>query len=234
MNNRILVISDLHAPFCHPDSIAFLTKLKKYYKPDTVVNIGDEMDYHAINVSHNIDPDLPSPNDELEIGKNWLHRLHKLFPRMVLLESNHGSMVLRRAMANKMSRKFLKTYNEILEVGNGWCWKDKHTIDYKGRRIIFAHQFCKDISKAVREFSMCAVQGHFHTVSEVKYVGNDFHLNWGMSVGCLVNKESLSMAYMKINVTKPILSVGVISDGIPYISPMVLKNNGSWDGNIYL
>jgi hypothetical protein len=27
------------------------------------------MDFHSINVSHTIDPDLPSPKDELELGK---------------------------------------------------------------------------------------------------------------------------------------------------------------------
>ena len=42
------------------------------------------------------------------------------------------------------------------------------------------------------------------------------------------------MAYMKVNVAKPILSSAVITDGIPYITPMVLKKNGSWDRNVYL
>jgi len=33
---------------------------------------------------------------------------------------------------------------------------------------------------------------------------------------------------------KPVLSCGVITEGIPYIVPMVLNNDGSWDNNIYL
>ena len=33
---------------------------------------------------------------------------------------------------------------------------------------------------------------------------------------------------------KPILSCGVITEGYPMITPMVLKSNGNWDGNIYL
>ena len=90
------------------------------------------------------------------------------------------------------------------------------------------------IAKAVKESSMSCVQGHFHTVSEIKYVANDFHLNWGMSTGCLIDKKSLAMAYMKVNLAKPVLSCGVITEGIPYIVPMVLNSNGSWDNNIYL
>ena len=234
LRKSILVISDQHAPYHHIDTIDFLAAIKKKYKPDTVVNIGDEMDWHSINVSHIINPDLPAPVDELEIGRSLCGQLEKIFPEMVLLESNHGSMVLRRAMAKGMSRFFLRDYNEILDVGSGWRWQEKHIIETTKGRVMFAHQFCRDIAKAVRETSMSCCQGHFHTVSEVKYVGNDFHLNWGMSVGCLVDKKSLAMAYMKVNLAKPILSCGIITEGIPQIVPMVLNTSGSWDKNIYI
>jgi hypothetical protein len=232
-HKKILVIGDTHFPYSHPECIEFLAKLNKYYKPDTVIPIGDEADYHSQNF-HGVDPDLPSAFDELEVTKSWIKRLEKIFPKMTLLESNHGSLVLRRAVASKMSRRFIKPYNDILEVNKKWEWKDKHIIKTDKNTICFAHQFSKDIAKAVKETSMCCVQGHFHTVSEVKFVANDFALNWGISTGCLVNKDSLSMAYMKVNVAKPILSCALITDGIPAITPMVLKNNGSWDKNIYI
>ena len=232
-HKKILVIGDTHFPYSHPECIEFLAKLNKYYKPDTVIHIGDEADYHSQNF-HGVDPDLPSAFDELEVTKSWIKRLEKIFPKMTLLESNHGSLVLRRAVASKMSRRFIKPYNDILEVNKKWEWKDKHIIKTDKNTICFVHQFSKDIAKAVKETSMCCVQGHFHTVSEVKFVANDFALNWGISTGCLVNKDSLSMAYMKVNVAKPILSCALITDGIPAITPMVLKNNGSWDKNIYI
>ena len=192
MNKRILVISDCHFPYHHEATFNFLRKLKKQYKPDTVVHIGDEMDWHSINVSHVINPDLPSPADELLVGRSLCQQLEKIFPNM------------------------------------------KHIIETDKGRVMFAHQFSADISKAVQQSAMSCVQGHYHTVSSIKYVANDFHLNWGMSVGCLVDKKSLAMAYMKVNLAKPVLSCGVITEGIPYIVPMVLNNDGSWDNNIYL
>ena len=233
-NSKILVISDLHFPFAHKDWHGFLTKLKAKYKPDTVVNIGDEMDFHSINVSHTIDPDLPSPKDELELGKKEIHRLHKLFPQMTLLESNHGSMVLRRAMAKGMTKSFIKSYNQILEVGNGWNWKEKHFIDTGKGRILFGHQFSPDVSKAVAQYALSVVQGHYHTIREVRFHGNDFHLNFGMTVGCLINKDALAMNYMRLNLKKPILSCGLITNGMPSLTPMYLKRNGDWDNNIYI
>jgi len=233
-HNRILVISDLHFPFAHPDWYNFLSKLKKKYKPKTIVQIGDETDMHSINVSHVIDPDLPSPKDEYDLAKKDLHKLNKLFPKMVLLESNHGSMVYRRAISRGMSRNFIKSYNDMWGVGKGWVWKEKHQINTDKGRILFAHQFSKDIAKAVASYSQSCVQGHFHTTSEIKLIANEFHLNFGMTVGCLVDTKSLSMNYMKLNLKKPILSCGLITNGIPSLTPMHLKKNGSWDGNIYI
>ena len=188
LKSRILVVSDLHVPYHHPDSFNFLEHLASKYNP----------------------------------------------PKMVLLESNHGSMVLRRAMAKGMSKFFLKDYNEILDVGTGWKWKEHHWEETPLGRVYFAHQVSKNIVKSVQTMSASVVQGHYHTQSNIEYVGNDFHLNWGMSVGCLVDKKSLAMAYMKINLAKPVLSCGVITDGVPSIVPMLLKQDGSWDGKIYL
>ena len=56
--NKVMVIGDLHIPYHHKDSFAFLRALKKKYKGfDLVVNIGDELDQHAISM-HDNDPDL--------------------------------------------------------------------------------------------------------------------------------------------------------------------------------
>ena len=70
MNKRILIISDLHIPYHHEDSFAFLREIKKQYNPDFVVNIGDLLDFHAISM-HDHNPDLPSVGDELKISKEY-------------------------------------------------------------------------------------------------------------------------------------------------------------------
>ena len=48
-NKRILVISDMHIPYHHKDSIKFLKEIKKEFKPDKIINIGDSVDFHAIS-----------------------------------------------------------------------------------------------------------------------------------------------------------------------------------------
>ena len=78
--SRILIISDLHEPYSHTDSFAFLEAIKKKYKPERVVCIGDELDYHALSF-HDSDPDLPSASKELELGIYKIKMIEKLFPK---------------------------------------------------------------------------------------------------------------------------------------------------------
>ena len=55
-DKRILVISDMHMPYHHPDSFAFLKAVKKSFDPTRIINIGDEVDNHGISF-HDSDPD---------------------------------------------------------------------------------------------------------------------------------------------------------------------------------
>jgi transcriptional regulator with XRE-family HTH domain len=66
-NQRILTISDLHIPYHHRDSLAFLAYLKAKYKPTRIICLGDELDKHALSY-HDSDPDLASAG-ALNVGK---------------------------------------------------------------------------------------------------------------------------------------------------------------------
>ena len=46
---RVLVIGDLHLPAEHPDYYAFIKDVKRKYRTDTTVFIGDIVDHHAIS-----------------------------------------------------------------------------------------------------------------------------------------------------------------------------------------
>ena len=82
-NQSILVISDLHVPFEHPDTVPFLKAVKSQFKPTDVVQIGDEADFHALSF-HDSDPDLPSAGEELEKAIAKLQPIYKLFPKVTV------------------------------------------------------------------------------------------------------------------------------------------------------
>lgn len=231
MNNKsILVISDLHCPFNHRDSVAFLKAVKAKYSPDRVILTGDEADFAGISF-HDHDPDLDSPGAELDATIKALKPLYKLFPKAQILESNHGSLVLRKAKATGLSTRYFKTYGEILSAPKGWTWHFDITLTLPdGTACYFHHSKGVNAKKNSQAMGMSFVQGHHHETFELSFWGNPNALLFGMTVGCLVNTKSLAMAYNKNNLKRPVLGCGYIKDSKPFLIPMVVDKHNRWVG----
>lgn len=225
--HSVLVISDLHAPYHHPDAMAFLKHLKKKYKPDLVVCVGDEVDFHNISF-HDSDPDLPSAGDELELAIDALKPLFKMFPEVRLMESNHGSLVYRKAFAKGLPKAVIKSYRDVIQAPVGWEWSNDLTIHTPLGQVYFHHSKGANCLKNSQAMGMSFVQGHHHEKLEILYWGNPNALLFGMTVGCLANPDSLALAYAKNNLHRQIIGTGVIIDGIPHLEPMILDKRGRW------
>jgi predicted phosphodiesterase len=232
-NDRILFISDTHAPYHHKDTIAFLSEIKREFKPDRIVCVGDELDYHALSY-HDSDPDLDSAGIELIRGCATIKQLEELFPVMDLLHSNHGSMVYRRAKTSGMPRHVLKPYHEILGVdGEKWKWHTSLILKQNvGKDIFVCHGSKKNSEVYARSLGCNVVQGHFHEDFRIGYYNSPGGLIWGMNVGCLIDNEELAFEYNKINPNRPILGTGIVINGRPRLIPMFLDSKGNWDGNL--
>ena len=224
---RILVISDMHVPFHHKDSMEFLREIKKEYKPQFVVNIGDLLDFHAISM-HSHDPDLFSAGHELREARKHVKELESIFPKVTEVDSNHSSLVYRRALKFGMSKEFLKDYGEFLGTKK-WKWVDDLTLTMSnGQRCFFTHGRSADILKVSQTMGMSAVQGHYHTKFLVSWWANPDNLFFAMNVGCLINQKSMAFNYAKNFKTRFILGCAVIIDGYPKLLPMDLNSKGSW------
>lgn len=228
----ILVISDMHIPYHHPDTLEFLKAVKKEYSPDKVVCVGDELDKHAMSF-HDSDPDLPSAGDELQVAMKSLIPLYKLFPEVDLIDSNHGSMHYRKGKHHGIPRKYLKSYNEILEAPVGWVWSNDLKLTCSdGNTVYFHHGLKKNGLQVAQQMGMNFVQGHFHTEYCIGYSSTPDKLLWNMSVGCLIDDGSLAFAYNKTTLGRPIIGLGVIIEGQPELVPMILNNQGRWIGKL--
>ena len=226
-NKKILIISDMHLPYQHKDSIIFLKEIKKEFKPDMIVNIGDLLDFHAISM-HEHNPDLYSAGMELDKAKEYIKQLEDIFPEVVEVDSNHSSLVYRRALKFGMSKQFLKPYGEFLGTRK-WTWVDDLTLTMSdGKRCFFTHGRSADILKVSQTMGMSAVQGHYHTKFLISYWANPDNLFFAMNVGCLINQKSMAFNYAKNFKTRFILGCGIILNGVPRLLPMVLNNNGDW------
>lgn len=231
-NKRILIVSDLHAPYMHPDAPAFLKAIKKKYLPTRVILSGDEADFHNISF-HDSDPDLDSAGVELEKAIKCLRPIYELFPKAEVLESNHGSLVIRKALANGMSRKFFKSPREILQAPKGWSWHFDILLKLpNGTPCYFHHGKGNNVKKNSQAYGANFVQGHYHETFEASYWGNPEALLFGLTVGCLVDPKSLALAYNKNNLKRPVIGTALIIDSKPVLVPMQLDKRGRWVGKL--
>lgn len=231
-NKSILVISDYHAPYNHPDSVDFLAAIKKQYKPDRVVCIGDETDFHAISF-HDSDPELFSASEELVQAIKHLKPLYEMFPKCDVIDSNHGSLVYRKQKHHGLPRSVFKSYNEILEAPKGWKWHNDLTLKMSNGELVYFHHGKTSVkAKLSKNMSMSTVQGHFHSLFEIIYWANPTGLFFDMRIGCLINDHSMAFNYNKTTLDRPIIGVGVIIDGHPKLLPMVLNKKGRWIGKL--
>lgn len=227
----ILVLSDMHHPYGHPDMLPFLKAINSKYKPTDIVCIGDENDFHDASF-HDSDPDLDSAGIELQKAIKALAPIYKLFPKCTVIESNHGSMVMRKALVGKIPRKAIKSYNDILDAPKGWVWVFDTILQTPLGPVYFCHGKSSAAGRLASQYGMSCVQGHYHEKAQITYISTPERLMFDAHTGCLADDKSLALGYNKINPKRPIVSLLVIVEGIPHIVPMVLTKTGRWTGKL--
>ena len=233
-NRRVLIISDTHCPWQHRDALKFLSAIKDKYDPDRVIHIGDEVDNHALSF-HDTDPDSFSAGEELKRARDVIWQMEELFPKVDVLESNHGSLAYRKAKHHGIPREYLKSYEEILFPDRKTQWKWHFELEIRlpnGQPCYFHHGRSANSLLASQHRGMPIVSGHYHEKYNIQYWGTSERLNWGMSVGCLIDDKSLAFAYNNSNLKRPIIGCGMIIDSLPLLVPLVMKSNGRWNGKL--
>ena len=230
-NKRILVISDTHCPYHHQDIIKFLTAIKDKYSPDKIIHIGDEIDNHAMSF-HPSDASLYSAGDELKKARNTIWEIESLFPKVSVIESNHGSLAYRKALVAGIPKEILRPYKHILDVKN-WDWTHHLELTLPNKQpCFFVHGLSANTRTLMTSKMMSAVQGHYHEKFEIIYQGNGERLNFGMTVGCLIDDNSMAFHYNKVFAKRPIIGCGIIIDSQPKLLPLVMNRKGRWNGRI--
>jgi hypothetical protein len=221
-NSRILFISDMHIPYHHDNTLTFLEMLKRRYDPTRIICLGDELDKHALSF-HDSDPDLMSAGDELKAALPVIKELENLFPVMDLIDSNHGSMVFRKAKHHGIPRHYLKSYNDVLKVGKGWVWHPDLTITLPDDQKVYIHHGkSSEAIKTSQVMGMSHVCGHFHESFGVRYWANPNGLYFAINSGCLINDSSFAYSYNNVNLKRPIIGTSLIIDGVPILEAMSL------------
>jgi transposase-like protein len=227
--HRVLVIPDMHHPFCHQDTLEFLKAVRNEYKTDTVVCLGDDIDAHAFS-RYPMDPDGYTAGKELAASIEALHPFYREFPNVLMCESNHTVRPWKKAFEAGLPQAFLPTYATIMKSPDGWVWQKRHSVDGvyyihgdSGKSGFTAH------INYMKAFKRSVVIGHIHSFAGVNYEGEHF----GMNAGCLIDVEAYCFKYAKgmpINVN---LGCGVVLNGKEaHFIPMHLNEDGRWIGSL--
>ena len=222
-------------PAMHIDMFKFIKKVAEVYKPDKVINLGDEVDHHNLSF-HETELECPyTASQEFEEAQRYFSNFYDMFESMDIMESNHGSMVFRKSNACKLPRKFLKNYNEVLEAPKTYKWHKNLIVETPRGLVNFSHgnYAPKNAMKKSQLRSMSQVQGHYHNDFNIEYWQNDLgQVYFGMTCGCLIDDEKYAFLYNKTYIPRPLLGCGIIYEGIPELIPMRLDENKRWDGKI--
>lgn len=218
---RVLIIPDTHHPYQHKDLKKFLGEIKRTFKPQIVIHLGDEVDNHAISF-HDHMAELFSADHELEKAIEYLHQdLHALFPKMYLLESNHGSLLLRRLRHAGIPIRTLMPLEQLYQVPK-WSWHHDIVLNTKLGPLYLCHGKTGTVGKLALTEGMSAGQGHFHGEMYIKWLKFANRLVYDMKCGCLIDKDSIAFAYGKNHLPKPVLGATIIHEnGIPEQIPLI-------------
>ena len=204
--NRILIIGDLHEPFCLDGYLKFCKQTYSKYNCNKVVFIGDVIDNHYSSY-HETDADGLGGLAELDIAIKKLSKWYKAFPKADVTIGNHDRIIMRKAQSSNIPTKWIRSYKDVLEVPK-WNFIDRVVYD----DVQYIHGEAGTARTKCRADMMSTVQGHLHTQCYTEwYVGQNFKI-FGMQVGCGINNDAYAMAYAKRG-KKPAIGCGVVLGG---------------------
>lgn len=220
---KVLAIGDLHAPFTHPRYFDFIRKTQDKFKCNKVISLGDIVDQHAINY-HEHDPDGRSSGDEICITIRKLQKWYKEFPKLQICKGNHDSLPSRKMKTNGLSKKYLKSMNDVFEMPKGWIWHDEIIID----NVLYMHGTGKWGKYAHIQWAIdnriSTVTGHAHSNGGCQYLASKRDIIFGLNVGCGIDIKSYAMTYGKDFARRPTIGCGVVLDGVTaFFVPMKMN-----------
>ena len=212
--SRVLVIGDLHEPFCLDGYLQFCKDTYAKYNCNKVVFIGDVIDNHYSSY-HETDADGLGGGDELDLAVSRISKWYNAFPDADVTLGNHDIIIMRKAQTSSIPTKWIKSYKDVLGTPN-WNFTDEVIID----GVLYHHGIGSKAVKKAKDNMISTVAGHHHTSCYTQWlVGREIKV-FAMQVGCGIDAKSYAMAYGKW-FPKPAIACGVIIDGKTAINELM-------------
>ena len=217
---RILVIGDLHCPFCKTGYLQHCIDTYDRFNCNQVLFIGDLLD-NAFASFHETPAELPAGQDELDFAIAKVQEWYEVFPIATIITGNHDRIIARKLVRAGVPQKWLKSYNEVLGTPT-WDWVERivfdgvqylhgegGTAEFDG--VQYVHGEGGTARTKAKNDMQSTVQGHIHTQCYVEY-NSGSKIVFSMQIGCGVDRDSLAMSYAKAFKSQQI-ACGVVIGG---------------------
>lgn len=229
----------MQAPFHHLDILNFFARLKAEKNPEFIVLGGDILDMLFAKPKYK-GPDDMSSKEEVEKGIDFIAELARMFPRAIILTSNHLEDRLHEMRRNgSVPEVFLRQWRDVYGVPDGW-----KIVDYliAGRWMFeHGHAIGKGSKTAIREETvrrlkrfnvggLTVVRAHRHTLA-----GQITPSEWESQTFCRAihymgcGMDEKQVGYNRAGLWNTAL---IIKDGGVFPYPMEVGMDGKWTGRI--
>ena len=205
--NRILVIGDLHEPFCLDGYLDFCKETYQNFNCNKVIFIGDVIDNHYSSY-HESSADGLGGKYELEQAIKKLSKWYKAFPIADVTLGNHDRIIIRKAQTSNIPSKWIKEYRDVLETPK---WNFVTDVYYDGVRYVHGDKSGKPRMAAKRDM-VSTVSGHYHTDFYVEWLFGKTRAIFALATGCGIDSKSYAMSYMQGG-KKEAIGCGVVIGG---------------------
>ena len=205
--SRVLVIGDLHEPFCLDGYLDFCKRTYEDYNCNRVVFIGDVIDNHYSSY-HESSADGLGGKYELEQAVDKLQGWYEAFPDADVTLGNHDRIIIRKAQSSNIPSKWIKEFKDVLETPN---WRFVTDVYIDDVRYVHGDKSGKP-NMATKRDMVSTVSGHYHTDMYVEWMFGKTRAIFGMAVGCGIDSTSYAMGYMQGG-KKEAIGVGIVIGG---------------------
>jgi hypothetical protein len=218
-NDSYLIISDVHLPYHNSQALRFCKQVKKDFDiPDSnIYCVGDLEDQYGFTHWPKTPEAKHTVEQELEAVRVEIRKWELAFPEMKICTSNHGSRIVKKAIAAELPSQIIKSVQEIFQYPKNWQIEEQYIVcatkkefavehgeGFSGRNGHIEAALLNGISTAI---------GHLHSHAGVNHIKTRHQELWALNVGCLIDPVSFAFAYGKNSKFKPCIGTGVVLDG---------------------
>ena len=125
--------------------------------------------------------------------------------------------------------RVLKNLQELYETPR-WSWHHDIILMTNMGHVYLCHGKSSAYGKLAKEMGCSAIQGHFHGKFEITWHKSAMTSRFNAFSGCLIDDDSMAMAYARNNLPKAILGAMLIDEqGFPRLLKMRLNGKGRFE-----